>query len=493
MNYLLKPFPHQLEAIHRAKDMPYFALFFEPRTGKTGTTINILRAKMNGKQCYLRTLIFCPPTVIPTWEKEFQLHSKIPKHMIIPLNGSGTKRLKTFLEYSQTIDPITSVAVPVPRFFITNYESLLMKPLYEAFLQWGPQALVKDESHRLKSHSAKRSKLAEKLANPKNGVKPLTYLLSGSPILNSPMDLFQQYLIMDGGTTLGKNFYIFRARFFRDKNAGMPKGRYFPDWVLKTGAIEEIERVIQETSMTVKRKNVHVPKFIQIPCGMTAEQMRNYKELKNDFVTYVGEKAATASLAIVKALRLMQIASGHLPLESSGEDAPTKLVYSDTPKEQALRDLLEELTPHSKVLVWCVWKENYATVRRVCEELKLGLVEVHGEISRKAQDEAVVRFREDSETRVFLGHPGSGGIGIDLTCRPGTTDRCVYSIFYSRTFSLEHWIQATARNEGPRQLDPVTHHILACSGTLDEVVSEKLLAKEQLGIDILKESICNGS
>lgn len=478
MIYKIEPWAHQLTAIERAKALPWFALFFEMGAGKTGTAINILRHKMAPIGRHLRTLVFCPPIVVPNWKAEFLMHSKIPEEKIILLDGSGKERLHRLREFGRH----AGTGEPTPAFFITNYESLLMAELYSEFLRWKPEALIFDESHRLKNYKAKRSKLAEKLANPKGGKKPLTYLLSGSPVLNSPMDLFFPFLVMDGGATFGQNFFVFRAQYFVDKNLSMPKDRYFPDWHIKPGAVLEINKRIFKYGMRVtKAECLDLPEelSVTVKCKMSPLQAKNYKEMKQEFITFVGDKSATATLAIVKALRLMQITSGFLALNPLGEESDAaKLVYPATQKEEALKELLLELTPHSKVIVWAVWKENYAVIKRVCEELKVDCVEVHGGISRTKQDEAVTRFKTDPLARVFIGHPGSGGIGINLTCAP-------YSIFYSRTFSLEHWLQARARNHRGGQLVKVTHYDLVCEETIDELVQIRLANKLKMSEDIM--------
>lgn len=492
MEYLIKPWAHQLEAIERAKSLEGFALFFEMGAGKTGAAINILREKINQKQRFLRTLVFCPPIVIPNWKDEFLLHSKIKASQIHLLSGSGSKRLKLF-----------EAKRDEPGIFVTNYESLLLGstrvvegaglkkrthlvpgPLFQAFKAWRPEAIIFDESHKLKSGQASRSKLADALGNPADSPAPFKWLLSGSPVLNSPLDLFQQFKIMDGGKTFGRNFFMFRARYFVDQNAGMPKDRYFPKWVIAPGALEAINKLIFQSGMRVtKAECMDLPEEVSvtIKCGMTGPQAKNYKEMKQDFVTFMGQSAASATLAIVKALRLMQITSGFLSLDGQGEEMDVvKVPYVKTPKDEALVELLEELTPTSKVIVWAVWKENYARIADACRLLGVEFVEVHGGISRTKQDENVARFKSDPKVRVFIGHPGSGGIGISLTCAP-------YSIFYSRTFSLEHWLQSRARNHRGGQRERVTHYDLVCEGTIDQLVQNKLANKFDMSEKLLRD------
>lgn len=478
---------HQQEGIRRMATEPDFALFFEMGTGKTRTIIEALtnRWKECGQQ---RTLIFCPPVVIQNWVEEWR---KFTSLRAIPLFGSGVKRLKSF----------TAATTQGHRLFITNYESLSMKPLHAAFMKWQPQALVFDESHKLKSPSSQRSKLAESLANPFDKPrkawlpKPNTFLLSGSPVLNSPTDLFQQFLVMDGGQVFGRNFWAFRAKYFRDRNAGMPKERHFYNWQPATlaqdgfDALAEITRLIAPKSMRVLKKDcLDLPPeiYTTVKCAMTPDQTRFYQEMKRDLLTYHNSKACVATLAITKALRLLEITAGFL---AHGEP-PNQVHYQipSTPKTQALEGLLESICedPSQKVIVWAVWRENYKQIASVCEKLKLKYVEVHGEVSGKGRDDAITSFNTDPECRVFVGHPGSGGIGINLVVAG-------HRIFYSRNFSLEQYLQACARNHrgGSKEAGhaSINHYDLVCENTIDELCLKRVASKQDMSDNLLSDLI----
>ena len=495
MEFLVKPWAHQLEAIEKAKNLNSFGLFFEQGTGKTGACINILRYKFGTQGRLLRTIVFGPPIVVENWRDEWALHSKIPRGQIIPLVGSGEKRLKTFMKNAYDEGHSFSAGEVLPRIFLTNYESLLMKPLFSAMKAWEPEALVFDECHRLKNWKAQRSKLAAELSNPVGKTRPLVYGLSGTSILNSLLDIFQQFVIIDGGRTFGQNFLAFRGLYFRDRNAGMPKERYFPKWEPRTlqldnfDAEKEIGKKLSERSMRVEKKDcLDLPPELNqiIKVGMTPEQTRLYKEMKSEFITFLGDKACTATIALTKALRLMQISSGFVAVksengglsdngDSEGEASVEAVRLKNTPKQAALKSLLEDLTPEHKVLVWAVWKENYLQIKEVLDELGVCYVEVHGGISAAKKQANIERFKTSPDCRVFLGHPGSGGIGINLVVAP-------YSIFYSRTFSLEHYLQARARNHrgGSEIHEKITHYDLVCENTIDELVVKRLSQKIQI-------------
>jgi SNF2 family DNA or RNA helicase len=500
MLYKIAPWAHQLKDIQRTAEechLPGYALFHEMGTGKTSTAINILRTRWQRLQKIESTIIFCPPLVIPNWEAEWHMHATIAKEKVIQLYGSGVKRLKTFME--ATRNPQEG------KIFITNYESMSMDDLFEAFRAWRPEVLVFDESHKLKAHNTNRSKKADTLANPVRGIKPYTLLLSGSPILNSPMDIFQQYRVLDGGQRFGANFFAFRAKYFRDRNSGIPKDRYFPKWELMTkekdgvDAMGEItQKIFSIASRVEKSQCFDLPELnIPVKVGMSPTQARLYKEMKNDLITFLDSKACVATLAITKALRLMQITSGFLAVEQSHEESladPEGIGQTQTrtleatPKIQALKELLDELCVEQgrAVLIWATWRHNYEQIREVCKSLGLKHVEVHGGISDAKKREAVAAFQTDSSVKVFLGHPGSGGIGINLV-------RASHSIFYSRTFSLEHYLQARSRNHRAGAIGEghkaITHYHLVCEGTIDELVVEKLAGKIEISDKMLTEML----
>lgn len=472
MKFKKAPWKHQLEALARAEGLTKFGLFFEMGTGKTGTAINILRQKCNEAGALLRTLIFCPPVVIENWKKEFEIHSDIKK--VICLQGPGVKRLQLFEKHA---------GLPEGKVFVTNYEALLMPALYLAFIGWEPQMVICDESHKLKDAATKRSKLMANLVDGEKEVRPpvpYRLILTGTPVLNSPMDLFGQFRVLDSGEVFSKNQFAFRARYFYDANAHFKqRPTYFPDWKIKPNSVQELNGIVAEKTMSVKKSTcLDLPPLVRsrIYVDMSPEQSRMYEGMKKDLIAYMNDKACVATLALTKALRLLQIASGYVKFEDGSEKSLR------TPKMEALSDLLEEITPNHKVLVWAVFRENYVQIRKVCESLRIKHVEVHGDIAGTKKMDHVDLFNNDPSVRVFLGHPGSGGIGINLV--PAS-----YSIFYSRNFSLEFDLQAEARNYrgGSEIHTKVTRIDLVAKDTIDELVLESLSSKQQIGEALLKD------
>ena len=461
---------HQKDALERIKRTNQFALFFEMGTGKTATAINAFRYWSQREGKVLKTLVLCPPIVVRNWGLEFMTHSHLNPKEILCLQGSQINRIKSF-KFAEAFTPV----------MITNYEALLMNDLFQEFMSWSPEVIIFDESHRLKNYRAKRTKQALRLSTKAR----YKLILSGTPVLNTPMDLFTQYKILDGGRTFGENFFAFRNRYFYDKNSGMPTQRYFPLWVPRADTFETFNNKVKETAAHAKKEEcLDLPPLVRKPIYMdlSAKQLKAYQALKKNFIAEVEGGHCVARLAITKALRLQEIVSGYITTESS--EGERKNSFKDNPRAEALRELLSELTPHSKVLVWAVFKKNYETIRQVCAQIGVRYVEIHGEVSSKNRDLALDEFNNVDDVRVFIGHPGSGGIGINLVSAS-------YSIFYSRGFSLEYDIQAEARNyrAGAEVHSKITRIDLVAPNTIDEFILKKLKDKQEIGDKILGDLI----
>ena len=211
---------HQVQAIKAGLALRDLGLFFEMGTGKTRTMIEILRRKYAEKGQLRKTLILAPVIVCENWKQEFKMYSKVPQGEIVVLTKSGSKRVSEFITAA-------GEDLSKAKIIVTNYESMQMEDLYKLFMLWNPDIMVCDESQRLKNPDSKRAKAVMHLAD----LTQHNYILTGSPILNSAMDAYMQFRVLDRGETFGKNFFAFRNSYFSDANAGFKsKQAYFPKW-----------------------------------------------------------------------------------------------------------------------------------------------------------------------------------------------------------------------------------------------------------------------
>lgn len=459
---------HQTDAMVKALSTRDFAFLFEQGAGKSRATIETIRRRFAQENRIMRTLILCPQIVCENWKTEWLMYSKIQPHDIVVLKKSGNQRVKDFIA-------AVGEAFQRNKIVITNYEALQMKELYKCFQHWMPEIMVFDESQRCKNPSGTRAKLAVTLAeNTKHN-----YILTGTPILQSPMDIFMQFRILDRGETFGKNQWAFKAQYFVDNNAAFKsKQHYFPKWEPRTDMFPVLQQKIQVKSHRVLKKDcMDLPPFVRqnVYVEMSTDQARAYKEMLRDYVTWVQSKkgeprAVVAQLAVTKALRLQQIVSG-FARDEHGKDH----WMTDIPRITALSELLEDLAPNHKVIVWCSFIENYKMIANLCEKLGLPYREIHGGISDRDKQKNMEEFRKDESVRVMIANQAAAGVGINLV-------EASYMIYYSKNFSLEQDLQSEARAyRGGSQIHPkVTRIDLVCKGTIDEMVTESLANKQQV-------------
>ncbi len=479
MKFKIKPWGHQLKAIHIAAPLPEFALLMDMGTGKTATTINILRAKYYEHKRVLRTLILCPIVVCENWRREFELHSNVAGRVVV-LTGTAKQRIKLWQE---------AIAKHGTVIAIMNYEGLGISTLYTLMQAYKFEAIVCDESQRIKNPRAKRTAAAIKLAD----MAAYKYILSGTPILNNPMDIFSQYRFLDGGRTFGANFFSFRAKYFVDKNAGMPRDKYFPNWQPHPDTDQNFNRLIYKKAMRVmKDECLDLPPFVKtrVDVALSPAQNRVYADMMRQFISFIEDKACVAELAVTKSLRLQQIISGFARLDEKqqlqkyGVDVKTKEMevhrFDDVPRMSALIEVIEGLPKDAKFIVWACFRENYSMILEAMSKLGISCVSLVGGLSDKERNASIDSFQNNPLMRGMVANQGAGGVGVNLTAAS-------YSLYYSRSFNLEHDLQSEARNYrgGSEIHKKITRIDIVAPGTIDELILDSLHNKHSMAEAIL--------
>jgi SNF2 family DNA or RNA helicase len=465
------PYNWQVEAFRKFvdNDLDGLALLADVGTGKTATAITILRYLNFVLHNEARVLVIGPSVVITNWKNEIKRYALDNLDPIFPLTDAK-KRVATMSEVAH---------LGYSGVVITNYESFDNEVFCGLIAKWCPSVIVCDELHRIKSYKSKRAKNIVKLSE-----KSLFRLgLTGSAILNSPMDLFMQWKFIDGGRSFGTNFFNFRNKYFADANARWAgKHNYFPKWEPIPELFGQLTDKIRDNSIrVVKAECMDLPPYIEktIKLQMSPKQKKAYEQMHRDFIAFVdngGDRpaAVVAQLALTKALRLMQIASGFAAVEE-GEG----VVFPENPKLDAIEKILED-NPDAKVIIWCSYKANYTAIGERLTKLKIPHVFLTGEQDAKEKQESIDAFQNDEGTRVIVANRKAGGIGVNLTAAS-------LSIVFSRNFSLEEEIQSDGRNyRGGSQIHAsITKINLIMEGTIEEQIVEALKNKSNISEIIL--------
>lgn len=467
-----KPYKHQIDALYFFKDMKEAMLLWEMGTGKTGGALMLTRMRCVQEARFLKILIISPSITLGNWQDEIKQWTPIKdKDVLCLIKGTGKKKAEQVREVGDT-----------PKVIIVNYEALLNDDLFKAVQAWGPELVIGDEIHYCKTHNTQRSKKVALLADKAK----YKIFLTGTPILNSVKDIFMPYRIMDRGATFGSNIQVFMNKYMVDENAGWKASGgtgYFPKWKNNPATFDELtEKIYTKAIRKRKAECLDLPPLLEEVAlvDMTKEQWKAYEEMRKNLVTFIqNEKkngilsASVASIALVKALRLMQIASGYIRTED-GE----VIYFKENPKLEYLKEFLEQVTPDHKVLIGCNFEPEYEMLEKVCKELGIKYVMLTGNESMQEKSDNVRAFQTDSLVRVVIANRGC--IGVNLTAAS-------YICNFSRDFNLGKELQFTARSHrgGSEIHDKITKVDLACRDTIDIVALAGLTSKDDVAKRII--------
>jgi SNF2 family DNA or RNA helicase len=288
---------------------------------------------------------------------------------------------------------------------------------------------------------------------------------------------------MDRGASFGDNFYVFQRKYMIDANVSWSHLRnYFPKWVANPEKADEINSIIYSKCIRVMKSDyMDLPPYVHevYEVDMSPSQKMYYKQLLNDYITFVEEATASgmvvANTAMTRAIRLQQVVTGFVRTDEQ-EDIEIK----ENPRLDALEELLTALHVKHKIIVWCSFRYNYLQIERVLHRLKIKYVKITGDSSAQEKDDANMAFENDESVRVVIANRKAAGIGINLVAAD-------YSIVYSRNYSLVEELQSSDRNYrgGSQKHDRIVRIDLCATGTIDEELTKALKDKRDISDSIL--------
>ncbi len=424
---------HQQDALDFISTKPAALLNMDMGTGKSAVAIRYLEAR----SC-ARVIILCPKSVAQVWPGQFEQHQTHP-HAVHVLDSG------TIAERTKQLQQITGPAVVV-----VNYDILpfAIGPAIKA-AQW--DAVVMDESHKIKAAAGKISRFCSQLSDR----IPNRLALTGTVMPHSPLDVYAQFRAIDK-RIFGTSNTLFKARY-------AVFGGYERKQVIAYQNMDDLHQRMALVTYRCKASDVlTLPPFVDVEryCELPPEARRVYQDMAKHMIAEIDAGEITASNALVKLLRLAQIASGFV------EDHELHGA-----KAALLAEVLDDIAPdfdgqREPVIAFARFHHDLNTIRAVAEAAGYTV----GELSGRRSDLAAFQAGACDLLAVQLQ---SGGVGIDLT-------RARYCIYYSHDWSLGNYDQSRARVHRPGQERPVTYVHLTTRGTVDEQVLKALQAKRDV-------------
>jgi len=459
------PWAHQQKEYEEHLDSKGRAILWGMRCGKSKLILDqmsslYLTSGLNGG------LILAPSGVHINWIKR-----EVPKHMWDGINIatmswiSSLSRKKGYAEKQDLFLNYKGF-----KLLTVNYEALRIERVQNFIKKYLKVCknriyFVADESHHLGHSGSRQSRLSKNLAK----LCEVQRIMSGTAILNSPLQAYSQYNILEPGALGFTRYEDFKLRYAIYRIQRLRNGKQYPA-LDKYINLEELRSKMAKWSSVVLREDIDdMPALIMTDraCMLSEKQIKAYTEmvdytLKTECGSTVSAKEAAGRLS-----KLQQILGGFV-YDAKGnvvsiDDNPPRL---DAVAEEALG------TQPGKFIVWCRFTED---IRRVAKRLRnegLNIVEFHGKISDNQKEEALDRFQNDSLVNGVVGQPQSGGEGRDFS-------KAVAIINYSHSHNAITRNQSIERGT-KKGGDSVAVIDLYSPGTIEESILACLEKKESI-------------
>ena len=450
------PYQHQTEAYRFALRQLMHgggcALLMEMGCGKTMTAIAIIGTLLQMSRIR-RVLIVAPVSILGVWREEFERFADYEFDLTVPEGPTARK--------AEILRQMNGKRLQVA---VINYESVWR--MESELTKWHPDAIICDEGHKIKTHNISASKALHRLG----AQAGYRLLLTGTVIVNKPIDVFSQYKFCDP-TVFGTSFYQFRNRYFDMTGYG----NHTP--VLRKSMEPEFTQKLHSIAFRVtKDQCLDLPETTDIiqRVNLEPEAMRRYRQLVMDSYTELRQDTVTVTNVLTRLLRLTQLTGGFL---SGDQDAAAESVSSA--KLNALNDLIDSAMENGqKLVIIARFMPEIHEITKMLDQKGIRYSQISGEI--RDRDEQVEAFQNDPETRVFVGQIATAGLGITLTAASTM-------VFYSLDFSMANFDQCRARIHRMGQHHPCTYYFLIARGTVDEKVLKALRNKCNLAKAIVDE------
>ena len=384
----------------------------EQGTGKTKVALDTAAyLYLNGK---IDTLVVIAPNgVHRNWvNKEVPIHMACEHKAVFysaQMKKDQQEKFDAVLKYKD--------GLRIFSFNVEAFTSLVAQKTMMKVLKNNKVMMVVDESSKIKTPGAKRTKLITFFG--RSAV--CRRILTGTPVTKGPEDLFAQFKFLNPDILGFTAFYKFRARY-------CIMGGFENRQIIAYQNTEELTENVEKSSYRVLKKDcLDLPDKIyqRHYVSMSKAQERLYNEIKRDFITELNGNEIQAPEAITRLLRLQQILCGWFPTEHS-IDPIDKINL----RLKGLEEVLSNIT--GKVIIWARFRADLKAIEGL---LGSQAVSYHGGVSDDDREESVNRFQNDDKVRYFISNPQAGGTGLTLTAAE-------YAIYYSNSFDLEQRLQS---------------------------------------------------
>ncbi len=446
--------PYQRAGIVWAASRPASLIADEMGLGKTIQAIGLVNATPAAK----RVLVICPASLRINWAREMQ------KWLVV-------ERSIAVIESGKTAWPHYAGVV------IINYDLLKKFRSELRTAQW--DILIADEAHAIKNSKAQRTKEIVGHQDKKDPEKSWTaipaarrVLLTGTPIVNRPVELWPIVSFLDPGSW--KNFFAYAKQYCGAKHNGY-------GWDFSGASnLQQLQDRLRETIMVRRLKS-------EVLTELPAKRRQVMALPANGAADCIeAEKAAEARhqqqlIAAQVALQLAKAADDETTYEAAvarlrdlSQAAFTEIARLRHATALAKAPYVVEhvLAASGKVVIMAHHRDVVDAIRAGLEEEHPGsVVTLTGEDSMTSRQDAVDRFQGDEQVRYFIGSIRAAGVGITLTASS-------HVVFAELDWTPGAMSQAEDRCHRIGQANSVLVQHIVLDGSIDARLATTLVRKQ---------------
>lgn len=435
---------HQEEGIEFLLGRGSGLVAFEQGLGKTLVAIEAFRRLFEAGGADLM-LVLCPNSLKRNWEAEvMRFAPELTTHII---SGGARERRR---QLGSTEANVVLINYESARAEITGLRALLTKRV---------GVLVLDESHMAKNRRSLTTIASRHFAR----LASYRWLLTGTPVTNSPDDIHTQIELVADGAPLG-SAAAFQVRYDGTQH----------DPAKQRALAEEVAPYVLRRR---KEECLDLPSktFVDLYVPLPPWQRRLYDQLRDGLVAEVegmsGESyRAFAGTALTRLLRLSQVASNPGLVVEVDQRTPAK--------QKELDAVLEELVEENgrKVIIWSYYVK---TIRQLVERYReYGAVALFGDVATDERQTIADRFQQEPAVQVLIANPAAAATGFTLTA-------ATYTIYETLNWRYDLYAQSQDRNHRIGQEQPVTYIRMLAEDTIDEIIVQALERKTAMAGAIL--------
>jgi len=421
-------------------------------TGKT--IVTIVAANTLG---FRRILVICPAHVRDTWVNEIRAWQTLG-HLIIPVKANS--------QY----DPTLLVSI-TSSWVIINYDILQRRPEIKA-RSW--DLLICHESHLLKNFMARRTceifggKYKGKRIAPIPVDKAL--LLSGTPFLNRPDELYTQISYLD--PTNWPSFKSFIKQYYEDDARSADLRRV-------TGQARNLDQLQQKLRSTIMVRQLKED-VLDLPSKHYKVIWVDATELSSALLSWFWNARRQVGV-VVSALHKAKSAAERRELRERLNALLENVRYEvGVAKLNRVLDYLKRCT--RKTLVFAYHHEVIEALATALQHAGHNVVTFTG---RTRDSTAVVqRFQQDPSCLFFIGNMRAAGIGITLTA----ASHVVFAEL-DWTPAVHHQAEDRAHRIGQAQQVQVVYFILDDHLSTDRHICRLLTRKQNISKQALDRAL----